>query len=268
MLRDRSPATATLWRMSEHSWRQWDGATYDRVANPQTRWGAAVLGRLELRGDETVLDCGCGSGRVTEQLLDRLPRGRVVALDAAQSMLDEARRRLAPAGDRVRFVEVDLLQLSPRTLGADAPVDAVFSSATFHWITDHPRLFANLAGVLRPGGRLSAQCGAAGNITNLLAIAKSVGLERTSAWEYASADVTRERLAAAGFVDIDVWTHEEPTWFDDEAELAEFLETVCFGEAVGSMDPGERADTMRRVVDAMPDPVIDYVRLNMVATRV
>jgi trans-aconitate 2-methyltransferase len=253
--------------MPEPSWRQWDGATYDRVANPQTRWGAAVLERLSLHGDETVLDCGCGSGRVTEQLLAQLPRGRVIALDASRSMLAEAHRRLAGAGDRVRFVEADLLQLSPATLGDVAPVDAVFSSATFHWITDHPQLFANIAAVMRDGARLSAQCGAEGNISRLLAVAASVGLERASEWEYASADITRERLEAAGFVDVRVWTHEEPTWFDDRTDLAEFLETVCFGEAVRGMEIAQRGAMMRRVVDAMREPVIDYVRLNMVGVR-
>jgi trans-aconitate 2-methyltransferase len=253
--------------MSGASWRQWDGATYDRVSTPQARWGTAVLQRLGLRGDEGVLDCGCGSGRVTEQLLAALPHGKVIALDASSSMLEEARRRLARAGERVRFVEADLLQLSPATLGDDAPVDAVFSSATFHWITDHPRLFANLASVLRRGGQISAQCGAAGNISRLLAVAHSVGLERTSAWEYASPVVTHARLEAAGFEDVHVWTHEEPTWFDDRAQLTEFLETVCFGEAVALMNADERAELLSNVVDAMPEPVIDYVRLNILARR-
>jgi trans-aconitate 2-methyltransferase len=247
--------------------RQWDGATYDRVANPQTRWGAAVLDRLTLRGDETVLDCGCGSGRVTEQLIERLPQGRVIALDASPSMLEQARRRLAAAGERVRFVEADLLDLSPATLGHDAPVDAVFSSATFHWIPDHPRLFANLAAVLRTGGQLSAQCGGAGNISNLLAVARSVGLVRSSAWEYASAGTTRQRLESAGFTNVEVWTHEEPTRFDNNSDLAEFIGTVCFGEAVATMGEDDRKRLMCDVVERMPEPVIDYVRLNMVATR-
>ncbi|MDQ6855703.1 MAG: methyltransferase domain-containing protein [Candidatus Dormibacteraeota bacterium] len=253
--------------MSEQSWCQWDGATYDRVSTPQARWGGAVLERLALRGDETVLDCGCGSGRVTEQLLAGLPRGRVVALDASPSMLEQARRRLASSGERVRFVEADLLELSPETLGEDAPVDAVFSSATFHWIPDHPRLFTNLASVLREGGQLSAQCGADGNISRLLAIAESVGLKRTSAWEYATPDLTRERLEAAGFGDVRVWTHEEPTRFEDRAQLIEFLQTVCFGQAVALMAADERDELVRNVVDAMPEPVIDYVRLNMVGRR-
>lgn len=267
MLRDRRGGGATLAAVSEPSWRQWDGATYDRVADPQTRWGGAVLERLSLRGDETALDCGCGSGRVTEQLLARVPRGTVIALDASPSMLDEARRRLAPAGERVRFVQADLLDLSPATLAPDAPVDAIFSSATFHWIPDHPRLFANLASVLRAGGQLSAQCGAAGNISRLLAVAKSVGLERTHSWEYATAEATCERLEAAGFEHVQVWTHEEPTRFDDETELTEFLQTVCFGAAIAAMDEQDQRALMRDVVAAMPEPVIDYVRLNMVARR-
>jgi trans-aconitate 2-methyltransferase len=267
MLRDRGPHDATLAVMPEPAWTQWDGATYDRVANPQARWGAAVLERLALRGDETVLDCGCGSGRVTEQLLGALPTGKVIALDASRSMLDQARRRLRGAGGRVRFVEADLMQLSPITLGEDAPLDAVFSSATFHWIPDHPRLFANIAGVLRAGGRLSAQCGAEGNIRRLLAVAQGVGLERTSVWEYAGAEVTRTRLEASGFEDVQVWTHEEPTRFDDEAELTEYLESVCFGQAVATMRDDERRRLMAAVATAMPEPVIDYVRLNMVARR-
>ncbi len=253
--------------MSEPAWTQWDGATYDRVANPQARWGASVLERLALHGDETVLDCGCGSGRVTEQLLAALLTGKVIALDASRSMLDQARRRLGGAGEHVRFVEADLLQLSPLTLGDDAPVDAVFSSATFHWIPDHARLFTNLAGVLRAGGRMSAQCGAEGNISRLLAVAQGVGLERVSVWEYASAEVTRVRLEAAGFEDVQVWTHEEPTRFDDEAELTEYLETVCFGQAAASMREDHRRQLLGAVVAAMPEPVIDYVRLNMVARR-
>ena len=80
-----------------HGPRDWDGATYDRIADPMTRWGTSVLDRLPLRGDETVLDAGCGSGRVTERLLERLPDGRVVALDGSPAMIREARARLASA---------------------------------------------------------------------------------------------------------------------------------------------------------------------------
>jgi trans-aconitate 2-methyltransferase len=247
-------------------YRAWDAVAYDRLADPMARWGEAVVERLILRGDETVLDCGCGTGRVTEKLVERLPRGKVIALDVSADMLAEARRRLATAGERVTFVEADLLELSLTSLGVGAAVDAVLSTATFHWITDHARLFRNLAGVLRPGGQLVAQCGGDGNIADLLAVAARCGVERPGTWEYAAPDVTAERLAAAGFVDVEVWTNEEPTRFDDPERLMEYLEAVCLREAVARMGADERREVLGAIVAAMAEPVIDYVRLNIAAT--
>lgn len=246
---------------------EWDGAAYDRLADPQARWGRAVLERLALRGSETVLDAGCGSGRVTEELLGRLPEGRVVALDASSSMLDEARRRLTDHADRVRFLRADLLELRASTLGADHPVDAVLSTATFHWVTDHDRLFANLAGVLGPGGQLVAQCGAEGNIEGVLAAVRTLGVERAGTWLYASPEDTVTRLGRAGFVEVDVWTNPEPTRFDDPDRLAEFLGTVILREHVASLPQSERRPFVEAVVASMPEPVVDYVRLNIVARR-
>ncbi len=132
----------------------WDGQAYDRISGPMASMGLDVLDRLALAGDEVVLDAGCGSGRVTEALLARLPHGRVIALDASESMVAAARGRLAEQAARVDFRVGDLLELE-----LQAPVDAVLSTATFHWISDHEHLFARLRGALRAGGRLVAQCG-------------------------------------------------------------------------------------------------------------
>jgi len=137
--------------------RDWDAATYDRVSAPQVEWAAAVLDRLELRGDETVLDAGCGSGRVTEMLIERVPDGKVIAVDAAPAMVAKAREKI---GDRAEVLLQDLAELR-----LSEPVDAVFSNAVFHWIRDHNRLFKRLFDALKPGGRIEAQCGGAGNIS-------------------------------------------------------------------------------------------------------
>jgi trans-aconitate 2-methyltransferase len=232
-----------------------------------TRWGAEVLGRLELSGTEVVLDAGCGSGRVTEMLLERLPRGRVVALDASMPMLEEAHRRLVRFAEAVSFIRSDLLELGPDTLGDLAPIDAVLSTATFHWVLDHDRLFSNLASVLRPGGQLVAQCGADGNIDRLLDAVRSVGAQRVGAWLYATPQDTRRCLEGAGFVDIEVWTNPEPTRLEPGDELETYLETVCLRVHVASLPLAERRPFVEAVAAAMPEPVIDYVRLNIVARR-
>ncbi len=245
----------------------WDASTYDLVAAPMTRWGMAVLERLPLQGDETVVDAGCGTGQVTHELLERLPDGNVIALDASPAMLAEARHRLTPFGARVRFVCADLLDLSPDTLDVAAPVDAVFSTATFHWVLDHDRLFANLAAVVRPGGRLVAQCGGEGNIAGLLDAVRVTGGERAGTWLYAGPQETAGRLEAAGFTDVEVWTHPEPTAFSDAEELENYLEAVCLRAHVDGMQAEQRRQFLGAVMAAMEEPVIDYVRLNILARR-
>ncbi|HVF14254.1 MAG TPA: methyltransferase domain-containing protein [Acidimicrobiales bacterium] len=246
----------------------WDGATYDRVAAPQARWGGAVLDRLQLVGGERVLDAGCGSGRVTEQLLDRFPGISVVALDAAPSMLTEARARLARFGGRVEFVEADLAEPLPvgdRALAV--PVDAVVSTAAFHWVLDHDRLFAHLAAVLRPGGSMVAQCGGEGNIATVVAALRQLGHDEPSPWLFASPADTSRRLEAAGFTDVDAWLHEEPTPFDDDEALHTFLATVVLRSHLDRLPAADQQPLVEAVAELVPGRVLDYVRLTMVATR-
>ena len=114
------------------------------------RLGRQRAGSAELRGDEVVLDAGCGSGRVTAQLLERLPRGRVIAADNSPAMLAEARATLAPFGGAGRVRRGRPARDRPRTR-RQPPVDVIFSTAVFHWIADHPRLFAALHRVVRAG---------------------------------------------------------------------------------------------------------------------
>ena len=243
----------------------WDAASYDRVSRPQARWGRVVLDRLELQGDETVLDAGCGTGRVTEELALRLPHGHVIALDSSPSMLVQARARLAAKDLSVSFVQADLLDLGPGALGEASPVDAVFSTATFHWVTDHDTLFANIRSVLRPGGQLVAQCGGEGNIANVIAAVHSLGVERAGRWLYATPEEAASRLRRAGFGEVSTWCNPEVASFPEGNGLVEFLETVCLRDHLSTLPLAVRHPFAERVAAAMPAPVINYVRLNIVA---
>lgn len=243
--------------------RDWDARTYDRVADPMTRWGSAVLDRLPLAGDERVLDAGCGSGRVTELLAARLPHGRVVALDGSPAMIDAARERLAPVGERIEFVVADLSRPLPLT----EPVDAILSTATFHWIPEHDALFTNLAAVLRPGGLLVAQCGGAGNIASIQRVLATIGDGWLGPVHFEAPMATVSRLDAAGFVDIECWLTDEPTRFEPGEPLETYLRTVVLGAHLERLPAGERDGFVRTVAERLSEPVIDYVRLNIVARR-
>lgn len=246
--------------------RDWDATTYDRVSDPQVEMARPVLDRLALRGDETVLDAGCGSGRVTRLLVDRLPRGQVVAVDAAPSMIEQARAAL---GDRATVIESDLLDLA-----LSEEVDAAFSNAVFHWVLDHDRLFERLFAALRPGGRLVAQCGGEGNIDQLRETARAVAAEepyaehfagRPEPWNYASPERTRDRLEHAGFTEVETWL--EP-WPVDPPEPLEYLRAVCLRHQVALLPEDLRERYVEAILARCGEPLrLGYVRLNIAALR-
>src|SRR5262249_33333007 len=209
----------------------WDARKYHRASEPQLAWGQAVLARLPLRGDETVIDAGCGTGRLTAELLARLPRGRVLALDSSARMLEIARETLAPTfGQQVSYLRADLASLELFDFA-----DVIFSTATFHWVADHDRLFRNLFAALKPGGVLHAQCGGGPNLEKLHHRAEALMRSQRFAryfegwvdpWNYADDEATAERLSAAGFVDVITSLEPAPTRMGSGPDYREFVSTV------------------------------------------
>jgi len=244
--------------------RDWDAATYDRISDVQVGWAVEQLERLPLNGDEVVLDAGCGSGRVTAMLAERLPCGRVYGVDVSASMVAHARAAL---GERAVVLCQDLVALA-----LPEPVDAIFSNATFHWIHDHDALFAALYRSLKPQGRLVAQCGGYGNIDAFRKAADSVAGEEPfdyyfegwqRPWNYATDSETAGRLECAGFTDVECWL--EPKRVEPERA---FVETVCLVRHLDPLPDGLRGPFVDRVLARTGEPlVLDYVRLNMTARR-
>ncbi len=246
--------------------RSWSGADYDRLSTPMEAMGREVLERLPLTGGETVIDAGCGSGRVTEALLARLPGGRVIGVDQSASMIDAARQRL---GDRA---ELHVADLSSFELGLQA--DAILSTATFHWIADHDALFARLRAHLRPGGLLVAQCGGQGNIARVHAAAREMMATEPYApsfegwrgpWNFAAPAETEERLRAAGFQQARAWLQQRPVTPDDPHA---YLTEINLGAHLERLPEQLRPRFVDAVVERLGGPpvTIDYVRLNMDAT--
>lgn len=245
--------------------REWDGRTYDRISGPMQDMAGPVLERLALRGDETVVDAGCGSGRVTEQLLERLPEGRVIAVDASADMLAAARRRVG--SDRVTYIQADLAALD-----LEEPADAILSTATFHWIADQAALYWALHGALKPGGRLVAQCGGEGNIRDVreavgAIVAADPGLQDRlgdfNPWRFLAPDETRGHLADGGFAVAEVWLQE---WTVEAPDGRTWLKTINLGGHVERIGDAALADRFVAAVHEHMggDPLsIAYVRLNI-----
>lgn len=240
----------------------WDAGSYDRSSQPQQAWAVDVLERLGgVAPDATVLDVGCGTGRVTEALLELVPQGSVLAIDASQDMVDLARRRL---GDRARVWCRDVLDLE-----LEEPVDAVVSTAALHWVKDHDRLWTRLAGALRPGGALEVQCGGRGNVARVREAIESVAREIEpdlagwSPWTFAGPEETERRLGDAGFTAIRCWLTQRPT---TPGDVEEFVRTSILPAHLARL-PEQRRQRFARSVAARVRPPLDYVRLNVSAIR-
>jgi len=240
----------------------WDARTYDQTSEPQQAWAAEVLARLErIEPDATVLDVGCGTGRVTEALLALVPQGRVLAVDASAEMVAFARTRL---GERAEVWCQDVLELD-----LEEAVDAIVSTATLHWVGDHDRLWPRLARALRPGGMLEVQCGGEGNIAGVRSVIEAVARERApeligwSPWAFAGPRETERRLREAGFSATRCWLEERPTHPQD---LDAFVRTSILAAHIERL-PEERREPFAAAVVAGVRVPLDYVRLNISAVR-
>lgn len=256
---------------------EWNAAAYARLSDPQYRWGQKLVEGLALRGDETVVDAGCGAGRVTADLLARLPRGRVLALDLSFNMVAEARKALAPRfGAGARFLQADL-----QAVPLAAVADGVFSTATFHWVPDHARLFAGLFAALKPGGWLIAQCGGGPNLKRLrdrtqalMASPRFAPLFRdwTTPWRYPEPEETATRLRSVGFIEIKTWLEESPVTLPDAPTFRDFEAHVTLHRHLACIsDEALRSEfldvlTLQFGQDSPPF-TLDYWRLNLRARK-
>ena len=258
--------------MSSNS-REWDATSYHRLSNPQFSWGLKVLDRLTLRGDERVLDAGCGSCRLTAELRGRLPLGQVVGVDLSLNMLGQA---LEHTDGRIHLIQADLQRLPFPSV-----FDGVFSTAAFHWVPDHRLLFQSLSRVLKPGGWLEAQCGGGPNLTRIHERAMTIlncpeyrdfiaGWKRTT--HYETLETFEDNMRRAGFADIRIWLEQAPAQLADAEEFKQYLATVTLREHTDRItDPILRQRFLDQLAlkASQDDPpyVMDYWRLNMSARK-
>lgn len=251
--------------MADSTPREWDAQAYDALSLPHEQWGRDLLARIALRGDERVLDVGAGTGRDTDALLRRLPRGHVIAVDASRAMLAQLRARLSWADPaRLTVLRADLAE----PLHLAEPVDAIVSVATLHWLSDHSSLFVNLYGVLRPGGRFTAEWGGAGNVAEADAVLGELELPRLrEIANYATAERTAERLRSAGFVDVRVEAVPGRVHPSSRQQWESLLRTVVLGPVLDRLPADRRDSVVTEVADRLSEGGMGYVRLHAAATK-
>ncbi|HET8970666.1 MAG TPA: methyltransferase [Candidatus Nanopelagicales bacterium] len=126
---------------------RWDGATYASVGELQRALATAEIDAVAWRGDERVLDVGCGDGAMTARIAGHVPRGEVLGVDSADAQIAYATREHAAAN--LRFEVQDAAEVR-----SPWPADVVTSFNALHWVPDLDRALARIGGAAAPGGRL------------------------------------------------------------------------------------------------------------------
>lgn len=245
--------------------QRWDSRLYDDRHSYVTRNGQDLVGELAPRPGERILDAGCGTGELAAALADA--GAEVVGVDSSPGMIDRARER---------FPHLDLRLADLRELDFDAGFDAVLSNAVLHWIPDAPAAAASMAAALRPGGRLVAELGGAGNITAIRGAAHGLRAEldlphAEEAWYFPGIDEYSAVLDGAGLKVTGAWLFDRPTRLEGEDGLAAWLRMFGAPLIAGAPDPDafvtRLTDRLRPVLHHTGGWWADYVRLRVSATK-
>ena len=254
----------------------WNAEVYDRIGTPMRRWAKALIDDLNLSGDETVLDAGCGSGSVTFDLLERLPRGRIYAVDSSPDMISKITKAVEERGiSNVISIRADLTDFE-----LPEQVDVVFSNAVLHWIPDDDALFGCLLRATKPGGRFRAQCGGGANIARLMDATKAVEkrdlysryLGMAEFRKYRTAEEATAAMQRAGWTDVRAELFDSPVRFENTDDAALYLRTIILQRHVAALPPEHQQAFLETVIDETirrdgAPFTADYVRLDLWARK-
>ncbi|HEY9174683.1 MAG TPA: methyltransferase domain-containing protein [Verrucomicrobiae bacterium] len=255
---------------------QWNPADYAANSASQLTWAREHLARLNLCGDERVLDVGCGDGKVTAEIARAVPRGAVVGVDSSPEMI-----RFAQASfPRTRFPNLRFSEMDARRLRFAETFHLVFSNAALHWVDDHPAFLRGAAACLSPGGRLVVSCGGRGNAQDVfLAVRSTMRLKRWRAffrslsrpYFFHGPEEYERWLPRFGFHPARVQLAEKDTGFADHAALAGWLRTTWLPYTQRVPEP-QREDFIAAVVERYvakhPPDAAGQIRVRMVRLEI
>jgi len=261
----------------------WDALTYDNISDVIESWGLDLIERLNWKGNEIVLDAGCGSGRLTKIISTKLPKGKVFAVDLDSSMIKLANERLGKISN-VKFIQSNICDIELQD-----KIDVIFSNAVLHWISNHRKVFRHFWQILKPNGQLSIQCGGYGNLTKTLSVFNKVrkSLEFCNyfcnrkgesiwnePWYFAKAEDTVKILKEIGFKNIEVSLENKVAKFHDKEDYFIFIKTIVLRPYLEYLSNDKLKNMFAKAVLHEIETnfkelqwKLDYVRLNIHAKK-
>ncbi len=224
----------------------WDARSYDKVSsNVQLEWGRKLLDKRRWIGNEIVMDAGAGSGNLTKILADKVPDGKVFAVDADSNMVQQAKSNLSGCRN------VQLIQSSMDKVSFPTEVDVIFSNAALHWILNQDGVFLHFWELLKPNGELLIDYGGHGNLERPISVIfkiiqsdqfKEHFTNWKQSWYFPKPEETERLLQKVGFKEIQVDLSSQTTSFPDRLSFATFVRTVIMKPFLGFLADANRKE--------------------------
>jgi trans-aconitate methyltransferase len=224
----------------------WDARTYDKVSsNVQLEWGRKLLEKRRWTGNEIVMDAGAGSGNLTKILADKVPNGKVFAVDADPNMVHQSKSNLSD------YKNVQVIHSSMDKVYLPTEVDVIFSNAALHWVLDQEGVFLHFWKLLKPNGELLIDYGGHGNLERPLSVIfKIIQSEQfkehfanwKQSWYFPKPDETERLLQKVGFKEIQVDLSSQIISFSDRQSFATFVRTVIMKPFLGYLPDANRKE--------------------------
>lgn len=231
---------------------EFDARKYEKASTHQKEWGNQIIGQLELRGNERILDLGCGDGTLTAQLAERVPMGQVVGVDASRAMVERA---MAHATANLAFVLQDI-----NALDYHDEFDLVFSNATLHWVKDHARLLSSTLRALKDAGVARFNFAGHGNCGTLVTVLREIMAEREFGpcfaeyewpWFMPTADEYQALATRYPFTEARVWEENADRHFSDAHAIGAWIDQPSLVPFLPNVAPSARQAFREAVVDRM-----------------
>jgi len=261
----------------------WDASTYDRISDVIESWGHKIIEHRKWKGNEIVLDAGCGSGKLTKILSIKVPHGKVFAVDFDSSMITLAKEKLAKISN-IQFIKMDISKIE-----LEEKVDVVFSNAVLHWILNHKKVFERFWQIFKPDGQLLIQCGGCSNLSKTLSIFNKVRNSNKfynyfcnnkgediwkEPWYFAKKEDTEKMLKEIGFKNIQVFLENKEAKFYNKEEYFLFIKTIVLRPYLEYLPNDMLKDKFAKAVIYEIETNVkelqwrlDYVRLNINAEK-
>lgn len=255
---------------------EFDGEKYKQASKHQKEWGNALISGLNLSGNESILDIGCGDGVLTEKLATLVPNGKVVGIDASLGMIDTA--------NKLKRENLSFIQMNAGDIDFKNEFDVIYSNAALHWVKDHSKLLQAAYNALKANGAIAWNFAGMGTCTHFIDtiitiinkdIYKEYFFDFEWPWFMPSKAEYEALVAGKGFKTIKLELENADRFFKSADEMMWWIDQPTIVPFLACVADGKKDDFRDEVVDMMINKTLQpdsrcfetFNRINLMAKK-